>query len=61
MAGVEARTGPINRITASDVLMGDQLAQTTITMHGKARDVDARISLVRESGLWRVDALPEIE
>jgi hypothetical protein len=61
IAGVERTTGSISRVNGGDVTIGENLAETTIAVRGAKKTVQVRVNLVRESGLWKVERLPEIE
>jgi hypothetical protein len=57
-ADIERRTGSITRVEATDVSIGEDLAEAVVTMQGKNGTVRARVSLVREAGTWKVESLP---
>jgi hypothetical protein len=60
IAGIERTTGKINRISTADVTIGETLAATTLAVRGQKKTMQVRVNLVRESGTWKVERLPEI-
>ena len=60
IADVERTTGSISRVNGSDVTIGENLGETTLAVRGAKTTMQVRVSLVRESGVWKVERLPEI-
>jgi hypothetical protein len=57
IATVERTTGSISKVQTSKASIGENLAETTLTLRGPKATVQAQVNLVREAGLWKVEAL----
>ena len=58
---LEARSGHITQIDPSGVVMDDTRAVAHVHVRGTRADADVSVPMRRERGLWKVDALPEIQ